>query len=310
MDPFDNPDISSAFPLSWGRSDIEPDAAPTLPHPWMDPRLQAFGHENQTPIFGTTDPSTPAMFTNFDEITTASDNDLQSLHEDEDMTPVTSKSTTKRLRLYTTNTGLNAQYAASNDDPTSHPDSYLLLISRKLMTKTSMDQKPLPCGEPSLWAKDRLSLCETLTGIYQAPQRSLHASGGIARGIMFDAGSSPRDLIDEGVILARIAGGMEAVNDGKGDFGDDAMDCTSDGEAEAPKRKAGRPPKTTKARPKSAKQMVQTKDQGYDSYVRSFTHNIEAQLPVYVILGSKNADVPTKVPHRYNALGWMKPSQL
>ena len=172
-------------------------------------------------------------------------------------------------------------YVPSQEDPSNElssycestieaMDPYLLHVSRMIMAKTSIDDKPLPRGRPQVWANSRQALCETVL-YYQAWQGACYISKGVLYSFMFDSNGHSRDLIDNDVVIARAGGGM-------------TKDTTGE--------------------------MMQSKDQKDNSQSQAVKAAIAQQNPIVIFCGKHNSDVPTKLPYRYNSLSWYKPTHV
>ncbi|GAM84217.1 hypothetical protein ANO11243_022110 [Dothideomycetidae sp. 11243] len=147
----------------------------------------------------------------------------------------------------------------------------LLRISMQIMQKTSIDQKSLPRGHPEVWADTRQALCETAL-YYQSYHQACYLNKGVLYSFMFDSNGHARDLIDHDVIIARAGGAM--------------------------------------SRDKATKEMWQCRDQGESNQVQAVRSSIASQNPIVIFCGIENSDIPTKMPHRYNSLGWFKPTHV
>lgn len=152
---------------------------------------------------------------------------------------------------------------------TAEPD--LVSLSIALTHKLPISQKPLPRGQPEIWADERWDLCESLRGLYNSRQGSYGGKEGVARSFMLDATSHQRDFMDEDVIILRASGDME--KDGKG-------------------------------------AMKQKQDQGDKPQVHAMINAINQQSPLAVICGDRNSLAPCKMPHKYNSLDWYKPTDV
>ncbi|TKX20787.1 2OG-Fe(II) oxygenase-like protein 7 [Elsinoe australis] len=147
----------------------------------------------------------------------------------------------------------------------------LLEQSRCIMKKTPISSKPEPRGKPLVWAPNRQALCETIL-YFQSWQSACYISKGVLYSFMFDSNGHSRDLIDGDVIIARAGGGM--------------------------------------ARDKVTGEMQQNKSQTENNQTQAVRAAIASQNPIVIFCGSENTDVPTKMPHRYQALGWYKPTAV
>ncbi|PNS18046.1 hypothetical protein CAC42_4005 [Sphaceloma murrayae] len=147
----------------------------------------------------------------------------------------------------------------------------LLCHSKRIMRKTPVAQKPVPRGQPLVWAPNRQTLCETIL-YFQSWQSACYISKGVLYSFMFDGNGSPRDLIDGDVIIARAGGGM--------------------------------------SRDKVTGEMQQNKNQTENHQTQAVRAAIASQNPIVVFCGSENTDVPSRMPHRYQVLGWFKPTHV
>lgn len=164
---------------------------------------------------------------------------------------------------------LSHQSIIYHDETAEHLE--LLAASRRIMVKTPLESKPLPRGEPRVWADSRQALCETIL-YYQAWQGACYINKGVLYAFMFDSNGHERDLIDGDVIIARARGAM--------------------------------------SRDKITRKMLQCRDQVEDSQTQAMKAAIALQNPVVIFCGNQNADVPASMPHRYNSLGWFKPTHV
>ncbi|GAB7343325.1 hypothetical protein MBLNU457_1373t1 [Dothideomycetes sp. NU457] len=149
-------------------------------------------------------------------------------------------------------------------------DPHLLQLSRQIMLKTAIEDKPLPRGRPRVWANCRQALCETVL-YYQAWQGACYISKGVLYSFMFDNNGHSRDLIDNDVVIARAGGGMTREATGE---------------------------------------MMQSKDQKDNSQSQAVKAAISQQNPIVIFVGSHNTDAPSKLPYRYNSLSWYKPTHI
>ena len=133
---------------------------------------------------------------------------------------------------------------------------------------TTIEEKPLPRGEPPVWSNTRQALNETCS-YYRAYQGGSYGDSEGMRGMMFDNEADEFDLVNAQIVIARGGGGR--------DVGED-------------------------------KTRTQTKDQTEGWAVKSMRKNIENQEPVAVILGDRYTRTLVKMPHIYNVLGWFKPT--
>lgn len=146
-------------------------------------------------------------------------------------------------------------------------DAELLRLSKDTMKKTRIDSKPAPRGRPEVWADNRQALCETLL-YYQSYQGACYINKGVLYSFMFDSNGHSRDLLDSDVVIARAGGGM--IKD------------------------------------KSTSEMVQAKDIKDNNQSHAVRLAITQQNPMVILCGSENTDAPSRMPHRYCALGWFK----
>lgn len=142
-----------------------------------------------------------------------------------------------------------------------------LQLSKKLMHRESLTQKPLPQGKPRVWADSRQALCETLP-YFKKPQGGCYSNDGHVYGFLFDGLGHCREFVGRDVIICRAGGGME-----------------SDGTTMA------------QGRDQTFK----------ESQVQAILNDIKHQNPVIVICGNRNEKAACKMPHVYNVLGWYKP---
>lgn len=140
------------------------------------------------------------------------------------------------------------------------------------MSVTIAISKPVPAGQPLVWAEGRQALCESLP-YYRAYQSGGYCSNGFAYGFMFDGHCHPRDYIDQTVVIARSGGGL-SKNQASG-----AMVITEDQRATS-------------------------------SQVQSVMRSKQHFNPVVILLGAQNPLAPSKMPHAYNVLDWFKPTHV
>ncbi|KAI5208900.1 hypothetical protein AUEXF2481DRAFT_6368 [Aureobasidium subglaciale EXF-2481] len=156
--------------------------------------------------------------------------------------------------------------------PTSAADAHnLATLSVALTTRVPIDDKPLPRGQPDIWADTRHHLCESLSGLYASWQGSYYGKNGVAKAFMLDGNGHPRDHLDENVIILRASGSMAK----DGDSG-----------------------------------MKQREDQEQKHQYHAMVNAINQQSPIAVICGDKNIQVPSKMPHKYNSLDWYKATHV
>jgi len=171
-------------------------------------------------------------------------------------------------------------HGSAQDNPSSELSSYcesvseldphLLQLSKDIMSKTAIDDKPLPRGRPRVWANSRQALCETVL-YYQAWQGACYISKGVLYSFMFDSNGHSRDLVDNDVVIARAGGGMTREATGE---------------------------------------MMQSKDQKDNSQTQAVKAAISQQNPIVIFLGDQNSDAASKMPYRYNSLSWYKPTHI
>ncbi|KAG9590168.1 hypothetical protein KCU84_g7186, partial [Aureobasidium melanogenum] len=147
----------------------------------------------------------------------------------------------------------------------------LVAISLAVTKKVPIDQKPDPHGQPEIWAENRHTLCESLTGLYASWQGSYYGKNGVAKAFMLDGNGHARDHLDENVIILRASGSMAK----DGDNG-----------------------------------MKQREDQEPKHQYHAMINAITQQSPIAVICGDKNSQVPSKMPHKYNSLDWYKATHV
>ncbi|KAG9683324.1 hypothetical protein KCU95_g11688, partial [Aureobasidium melanogenum] len=159
--------------------------------------------------------------------------------------------------------------AAQSAVDTSEHD--LVAISLAVTKKVPINQKPDPHGQPEIWAENRHTLCESLTGLYSSWQGSYYGKNGVAKAFMLDGNGHARDHLDENVIILRASGSMAK----DGDNG-----------------------------------MKQREDQEPKHQYHAMINAISQQSPIAVICGDKNSQVPSKMPHKYNSLDWYKATHV
>ncbi|KAK3050739.1 hypothetical protein LTR09_008105 [Extremus antarcticus] len=151
-------------------------------------------------------------------------------------------------------------------------DSTILSISRKLMHREHLTAKPLPVGQPRVWAESRQALCETLP-YFKSTQGGCYQNDGHVYGFLFDGMGHCREYLDGDIIICRAGGGMETEADGTG--------------------------------------MAQSRDQTFkEAQVQAILNDIKHENPLVVICGNRNLAAPSKMPHQYCALGWYKPTMV
>jgi alkylated DNA repair dioxygenase AlkB len=165
-------------------------------------------------------------------------------------------------------TKLEPEIPLAVDQPTFEAVEHdLVALSLAVTNKVPIEQKPEPRGQPEIWAESRHHLCESLSGLYASWQGSYYGKNGVAKAFMLDGNGHARDHLDENVIVLRASGSMAK----DGDNG-----------------------------------MKQREDQEQKHQYHAMINAINQQSPVAVICGDKNTQVPSKMPHKYNSLGWYK----
>ena len=130
------------------------------------------------------------------------------------------------------------------------------------MSHTPLDAKPDPKGSPLVWAADRQGMNETLP-YWRSQQGSVHQHQGLIRGMMFDAGAHPRDVISTAVCIVRGAGGKHKDEDGD---------------------------------------MVHKKDQDASKQIITVKNNMQYEQPVVLVVGDKNPALHFKPKSTYSVL--------
>ncbi|TKA25292.1 hypothetical protein B0A50_06196 [Salinomyces thailandicus] len=150
----------------------------------------------------------------------------------------------------------------------SNIDEAVVALSKSITHREPVASKLAPQGEPRVWADSRQAMCETVP-YFKKPQGGCHQKDRHVYAILFDGESHCREYMDADVIIARASGGME-----------------SDG----------------------SEGMVQARDQSMnEAQVQAMLNDVQLQNPVIVICGNNNSSSVTKMPHKYNVLGWYKP---
>ncbi|KAI6847056.1 hypothetical protein KC367_g3515 [Hortaea werneckii] len=159
--------------------------------------------------------------------------------------------------------------ASNGTDAINIFDEEMLALSRSLTHREPIASKPPPPGQPRVWADSRQALCETVP-YFKKPQGGCHQNDGHVYAFLFDGVGHCREYMDSDVIIARAGGGMES----------DSNSGT----------------------------MMQAKDQTMkEAQVVAMLNDAQLQNPLIVICGNKNTGALTKMPHKYNVLGWYKP---
>ncbi|KAM0705695.1 hypothetical protein Q7P35_007055 [Cladosporium inversicolor] len=151
-------------------------------------------------------------------------------------------------------------------------DPDLLQLSRRLTYREPLEKKPASRGKPEVWAPGRQELCETLP-YYKSAHSGCYSNGNTIYSFMFDSAGVGREYMDSDVIIARMGGHMES------DMETGLVSQKKDHDIE------GKQP-------------------------QSVLNNIVHKNPIVIICGDKNAGAITKMPHRYCALGWFKPTHV
>ncbi|KAI7186089.1 hypothetical protein D0869_08586 [Hortaea werneckii] len=159
--------------------------------------------------------------------------------------------------------------ASNGNDAANNFDEDILALSRSLTDREPIASKPPPQGQPRVWADSRQALCETVP-YFKKPQGGCHQNDGHVYAFLFDGVGHCREYMDSDVIIARAGGGMESDS--------------------------------------SSGTMMQAKDQTMkEAQVVAMLNDAQLQNPLIVICGNKNTGALTKMPHKYNVLGWYKP---
>ncbi|RMY24208.1 hypothetical protein D0867_01534 [Hortaea werneckii] len=159
--------------------------------------------------------------------------------------------------------------ASNGNDAINNFDQDILALSRSLTDREPIASKPPPQGQPRVWADSRQALCETVP-YFKKPQGGCHQNDGHVYAFLFDGVGHCREYMNSDVIIARAGGGMESDS--------------------------------------SSGTMMQAKDQTMkEAQVVAMLNDAQLQNPLIVICGNKNTGAPTKMPHKYNVLGWYKP---
>lgn len=141
-------------------------------------------------------------------------------------------------------------------------------LSRKMTYREPIKAKPLPSGQPRVWADSRQALCETVP-YFNMPQSGCHQNDRHVYGFLSDGTGSCREYVDTDVIIVRSGGGMATDKSGA---------------------------------------LVQSANQKMNGpQVQAVLNDVKHQSPLVVVCGDKNGNAVCKMPHRYNVLGWWKP---
>ncbi|KAK5707922.1 hypothetical protein LTR97_000461 [Elasticomyces elasticus] len=153
----------------------------------------------------------------------------------------------------------------------SEVEPKLLDLARALTHRSPLGIKPKPSGSPQVWADSRQALCETVP-YFKKPQGGCHSNDKHVYAFIFDGVGHCREYMDNDVIIARAGGGMESDSSGG---------------------------------------MSQSRNQVMsDSQVQSVLNDIKLQNPLIIICGDKNTGAQCQMPHKYNVLGWYKPTMV
>lgn len=154
----------------------------------------------------------------------------------------------------------------SSAAPSHH--EHMKTLSRKMTHREPINSKPLPSGQPRVWADSRQALCETVP-YFNMPQSGCHQNDRHVYGFLSDGTGSCREYFDTDVIIVRSGGGMTTDKSGA---------------------------------------LVQSADQKMNApQVQAVLNDVKHQSPLVVVCGDKNGNAICKMPHRYNVLGWWKP---
>ena len=165
--------------------------------------------------------------------------------------------------------------SAINVSGTGSPRKRTTPMKPKVLNFTEIeapeDHRPQPHGQPLVWAEQRQALCETLP-YYRAYQSGAYTTEGLGYGFLLDKDCGERAYMDEEVVITRAGGGCKANENGTMEQADDQ--CST----------------STK--------------------ITSFVKNKEQHVPVGLIVGSKNALCPSKVPHRYCVMDFFQVTDI
>ncbi|KAL4810841.1 hypothetical protein BDV18DRAFT_2688 [Aspergillus unguis] len=126
-------------------------------------------------------------------------------------------------------------------------------------------------GTPPAWADTRTALGDALPW-FRKFQGSMYYKDGLCWGFLIDGDSGIRSHIDDEVIITRIGGGSEKTKDGK---------------------------------------LVLMKNQHEDdNNVKYLMNNMQAKLPIGMIIGSKNTTLKRKLPYRYNVMAFFRVAHI
>ena len=134
-----------------------------------------------------------------------------------------------------------------------------------------VDVRPQPYGQPLVWAEQRQALCETLP-YYRAFQSGAYTNDGLGYGFLLDKDCGERAYMDEEVVITRAGGGCKANENGMMEQADDQC--------------------------------------GTSLKIISFINNKEQCVPVGLIVGAKNENCPSKIPHRYCVMDFFQVTEI
>ncbi|CAF9907780.1 MAG: hypothetical protein ALECFALPRED_003886 [Alectoria fallacina] len=144
------------------------------------------------------------------------------------------------------------QRKAGNEKPKTAKERFL--------AASADDTRPLPWGEPEVWAETRPELCEALPW-FRCWQGAGHTHGGYVFGVLLDEDQGKRAYMDEHVVITRAGGGI-----GKNESGE----------------------------------ICQIKDHDSENgRIKAFIKNEEQNIPLHLIIGQNNIHCPSRIPHRY-----------
>lgn len=166
----------------------------------------------------------------------------------------------------------------TKSSPLSSPSSseaesiiYEAIIVQNGLHSSRHENKPPGKAEPAIWAETRQAICETLWW-FRSYQGGIYHKDGACYGALIDADGGDRSYCDAEVIISRIGGGAEKDKDGN---------------------------------------LVQVKDQKTDSAtIKCLRWNMEQPYPIGIVIGQKHEQCETKLPYRYNVLGWYRVTNI
>ncbi len=159
----------------------------------------------------------------------------------------------------------------STGSPRKRAASSKAKVQTAVKDQPLVDLRPLPYGQPLVWAEQRQALCETLP-YYRAFQSGAYTVDGLGYGFLLDKDCGERAYMDEEVVITRAGGGCKANVNGMMEQADDQ--CST-----------------------SAK-------------ITSFVKNKEQFVPVALIVGSKNSNCPSIIPHRYCVMDYFQVTDI